>query len=151
MTRIALTLSFIALGLAAQAQQGNPGQHFIENWDIDGDGQVTLAEVTERRSDVFYTFDENEDGVLQPAEHDLFDEARANDMKENRMGKGQGMGQGQGRRNPANGMRREFTDANGDGQVTRDEFMAAVPAWFAAMDRNGDGAVTAQDFGRGGS
>ena len=149
MIRISLTAALIALGAMAHAQQGSPGLHFIENWDLDGDGQVTLAEATERRGDIFVTFDADDNGVLSPEEHDFFDEARANDMKEN--GMGQGMGKGMGRGNPANGMLRQFTDANGDGQVTRDEFMAAVPGWYARMDRNGDGTVTAEDFGpRGG-
>lgn len=140
---IALTLA-IALGATATyAQQGNPGGHFVENWDLDDDGQVTLAEATERRGDIFYTFDENEDGILQPAEHDAFDAARAADMAEN------GMGHGKGKMNPANGMLRKFTDANGDGNVTREEFMAAVPAWYERMDRNGNGTVTTADFGKG--
>ncbi|MDQ2093569.1 EF-hand domain-containing protein [Rhodobacteraceae bacterium 10Alg 79] len=118
------------------------GGHFIENWDIDGDGKVTLEEVTERRGDVFVTFDADEDGRLSSEEHDMFDEARANDIKE--MGGGQGQGNG---RNPANGMARVVTDTNKDGFVTREEFMAAVPAWFARMDKNGDGVVTQEDFG----
>lgn len=123
--------------------QGTPGAHFIENWDLDEDGQVSLAEVTERRGDVFYTFDADENGLLDAEEHDLFDEARAHDMQQN------GMGGGHGRNNPANGMKRSVTDADGDGQVSRAEFMAAVPAWFERMDRNADGVVTPEDFGRG--
>jgi Ca2+-binding EF-hand superfamily protein len=79
---------------------------------------------------------------MSPEEHDLFDEARAKDMAEKGVGGG-------GNRNPANGMLREVTDADGDGSVSREEFMTAVPAWFKAMDRNGDGVVTTADFGRG--
>ena len=90
MIRISLTAALIALGAMAHAQQGSPGLHFIENWDLDGDGQVTLAEATERRGDIFVTFDADDNGVLSPEEHDFFDEARANDMKENGMGQGMG-------------------------------------------------------------
>ncbi|WP_137703048.1 EF-hand domain-containing protein [Marimonas lutisalis] len=133
----------------ALAQQGTPGAHFIDAWDLDGDGQVSLAEATERRGDVFAAFDADEDGVLSPEEHDLFDEARANDMRDHGIG-GSGGGPGN-RHNPANCMLREVTDADGDGQVTREEFMQAVPAWYAVIDRNGDGTVTAQDFGRRGN
>ncbi|MEC3861514.1 EF-hand domain-containing protein [Mesobacterium sp. TK19101] len=164
---LAITALVLSTGMAF-AQQGNPGGHFVENWDLNGDGQVTLEEATERRGDVFTTFDSDENGILTAEEYDLFDEARANDMENNGMGHGNGGGQGQGQgkgqgqgggqghghgaadgmRNPANGMLREFTDANGDGEVTRDEFIASVPVWFENMDRNGDGVVTVADFGR---
>lgn len=144
MKSTALILTAILLSTtAAQAEQGNPGGHFIENWDLNEDGQVSLEEATERRTDIFATFDADENGVLNAEEHDLFDEARANDMKEN------GMGHGKGKGNPANGMLRKFTDANGDGSVSREEFMSAVPGWYAKMDKNGDGTVTAEDFGKG--
>lgn len=138
-----------ALALPAWASSHGGGQgsqmgsHFIENWDADGDGKVTLEEAMERREDVFAAFDADEDGRLSPEEHDLFDEARANDMKE--MGAtGQGGGTG---RNPANGMLRGVTDADKDGFVTRAEFLDAVPAWYERMDKNGDGIVTQDDFG----
>jgi hypothetical protein len=143
MPKSSMILALVFSATSAFAQQGNPGGHFVENWDLDGDGQVTLAEATERRGDVFVTFDADENGILTSEEHDLFDEARAQDMEQN------GMGHGGGGRNPANGMLRDVTDADGDGNVTREEFMAAVPAWFEAMDRNGDGVVTTADFGRG--
>lgn len=153
----ALTLTSAALLFCANvaAAQGNPGAHFIENWDLNADGQVTLAEATERRDNIFATFDADEDGALNAEEYDLFDEARANDMAENGMGGkgagqggGQGGGQGHGKMNPANGMMRKFTDVNGDGTVTRDEFMASIPDWYARMDKNADGTVTVEDFTR---
>ena len=40
-------------------------------------------------------------------------------------------------------------DVDGDGQVSRDEFLARTPDWFAKMDRDGNGSVTTEDFGRG--
>lgn len=39
-------------------------------------------------------------------------------------------------------------DANGDGAVTRAEFLAARSNNFAKYDRNGDGFIDAQDFPR---
>ena len=41
------------------------------------------------------------------------------------------------------GMRR--MDANGDGKVTREEFMQGHDAMFDAMDTNGDGVIDAEE------
>ena len=75
------------------------------------------------------------------------------------MGSGQGMGQGSGQGNgqglghgmggEEQGMGRVFNDVDGDDRVSREEFMARVPDWFAMMDRNGDGGITTSDFGPG--
>lgn len=143
MKRILLLSAAIALGTAALAQQGNPGAHFIENWDMNEDGQVTLAEASERRGDIFTTFDEDDDGLLSASDYALFDEARGN----NKQGRNRGQGRGQDRENQ--GMTIDFNDVNGDGQVSRDEFTARTKDWYAQMDRNGDGSITTADFGRG--
>lgn len=147
MKRILLLSAAIALGTAAIAQQGNPGGHFIENWDMNEDGQVTLVEATERRGDIFITFDEDDDGFLSASDYAMFDEARANDHAND--GQGQGRGRGHGQDREGQGMTMDFNDVNGDGQVSRDEFMARTKDWYAQMDRNGDGTITTADFGRG--
>lgn len=41
----------------------------------------------------------------------------------------------------------ESADANGDGLVTRDEFMSARAERFAKLDRNGDGFIDRADAG----
>ncbi len=151
MKRILLLTAAIALGTAAYAQQGNPGAHFIENWDANEDGQVTLAEATEKRSDIFFTFDEDDDGFLSTNDYAMFDEARVNDranMQQGGQGQGRGQGHGGGQDREGQGMSMEFNDVNGDGQVSRDEFMARTPDWYATMDRNGDTVITTADFGR---
>ncbi|WP_456390596.1 EF-hand domain-containing protein [Profundibacter sp.] len=149
MKRILLLTAAIALGTAAIAQQGNPGGHFIENWDTNEDGQVTLAEATERRSDIFTTFDEDDDGFLSASDYAMFDEARANDHANDGQGQGRGRGRGHGQDREGQGMTMDFNDVNGDGQVSRDEFMTRSKDWYAQMDRNGDGTITTADFGRG--
>ncbi|HHL19926.1 MAG TPA: EF-hand domain-containing protein [Aliiroseovarius sp.] len=132
----------LALGTSA-AQAQTPGAHFIENFDDNGDGQVTLEEVRTKRADIFYMFDQNEDGVLDSAEYDLFDETRAADHEN------EGNGRGKGRQ--GEGMARDLNDLNGDGVVTQEEFLDATDAWFTMRDRNGDGVLTTADFGpRGG-
>jgi len=168
MTRLPLlTAAFLMSATALCAQTGNPGAHFITNWDADGDGAVTLAEATAKREDVFTAFDADEDGRLSAEEYALFDEARANDQAEMRaemarnggqgQGQGQGLGQGQGAgqgpgqgigMNEENGMMLAFNDTNSDGFVAREEFVGRTPEWITLMDRNADGQVTADDFGR---
>ncbi|MBR9843434.1 MAG: EF-hand domain-containing protein [Rhodobacteraceae bacterium] len=137
----------VALALflaAAPAFSQTPAKMFLENWDLDGDGTVTMAEAKEKRADIFYTFDADENGTLDAEEYAVFDEARANDMEQMGMGKG---GKGKGAQ-AAQGMRREFTDLDGNGSVTRDEFLDSLADWFSRIDRNGDGMVNGDDFQR---
>ncbi|HGG06803.1 MAG TPA: EF-hand domain-containing protein, partial [Aliiroseovarius sp.] len=101
----------------------------------------TLDEVREKRGDIFYMVDQDEDNVLNSEEYDLFDATRAADQEANEEG---GYGNG---KNAGEGMTRQVTDLNGDGQVTREEFLASTDAWFAQKDRNGDGVITTADFG----
>lgn len=149
-------LTTLLLTGSAMAQGGNPGAHFIENWDENGDGVVILEEVKQKRGDVFYMFDQDEDGMLTAEEYVMFDETREADMateaeeQSNNGGGGQGKnGGGHGNeQRGAEGMSLEFNDANGDGQVSEEEFVSSADAWFATMDRNGDGELSRADFGR---
>lgn len=139
MKLIALTLA--ALLPIAAAAQGAPGSHFIENWDLDGDGAVTIAELTQKRGDVFYTFDYDENGLLDAQEYVFFDEARANDMK-NQGDQAQGkMGRVQ------EGMQMAFNETDGDGKVSEEEFLAKAADWLTLIDRDASGDVTSADFG----
>ena len=40
-------------------------------------------------------------------------------------------------------------DTDGNGIITRAEFVDGTPVWFAQRDRNGDGVITTADFGNG--
>ncbi len=133
------TVALLATSVAA----GTPGSGFITNWDLDESGAVSLAEVSEKRIDVFHTFDENGDGVITAAEYVAFDEARAADQENENQGKGNG-----GHGKASVGMTIEFNDVDGNGEVTMEEFTTQSAAWFEILDRNGDGEVTSADFGR---
>lgn len=143
MKTLALAILIATSASAAAAESTTPGAHFIQNWDIDGNGAVSLEDIKTRRGDVFLTFDSNEDGALDAEEYTFFDEARANDMKNNGS-----HGQAKGMRRASDGMTLAFNDTDGNGEVSRDEFLDRSADWFAMLDRNGDGSVTSEDFGR---
>ena len=126
--------------LAALAQE-TPGSHFIENWDLDGNGSVSSEEITERRGDIFVMFDQDENGMLSGEEYVLFDETRAADMENNAGGHGKGGGRMQ------EGLTLAFNDINTEGNVSKEEFVSNSAAWVAQIDRNGDGMITSADFG----
>lgn len=133
--------ALVALFPLSVAAQGAPGSHFIENWDLNADGTVTLAELEEKRGGVFYMFDADENGMLNADEYASFDEVRAADMEsqgDHAQGK---MGRVQ------EGMQMTFNDANGDGQVSEAEFFAKAADWLTIIDRDESGDVTSADFG----
>lgn len=140
MKNILLTTALLC-PMAAFAADGQPGSHFIENWDLDADGVVTLAELTEKRGDVFYTFDSDDDGILTADEYSYFDDARKVDMENNAEHAGGKMGKVQ------EGTTLAFNDTDGDGAVSRDEFLSHTTDWLALIDRDGSGDVTTADFG----
>ena len=139
-----LLISTVLISLSAVSAQaaGMPGAGFLENWDANANGSVTLAEVLEKRENIFYTFDESGDGVLTSEEYVAFDEARAADQANEARNGGGGHGKA------AMGMTLGFNDDDGNGEVTMEEFIGNSEAWFALLDRNVDGVVTSADFGR---
>lgn len=121
--------------------ENSPGAHFLENWDLDADGSVSLAELTERRGDIFTMFDMDKNGSLSTKEYILFDETRAADMKNNAESHGKAAGRMQ------QGLTLEFNDKDKNGEVSQQEFIDNTAEWLAQVDRNGDNAITSVDFG----
>ncbi len=137
----ALTALLATTAFASGNGGGNPGAGFLEEWDLNGDGQVTVEDVASRRSDIFVSFDADDNGVLDAEEYSFFDEARATSHD------GEDQGGHGGDRKAAVGMTLAFNDVDGDGSVTTEEFIGQSAAWLALVDRNGDGVVTVNDFG----
>ncbi|MCB2115827.1 MAG: EF-hand domain-containing protein [Rhodobacteraceae bacterium] len=147
-TILSAALAAVMLAGAAHAQQGIPGAHFIEQWDIDGNGDVTPEEAREKRGDVFVMFDQSEDGVFQPEEWAMIDEHLTAEDAAQGQGAAMGMGKGPGQFVRA-AMQAPFNDLDGDGAVTKEEFVKATDTLFGQLDRDGDGLLTVADFGRG--
>ena len=165
---------FTALSLPLAAEPGNPGAQFMHTWDVNEDGFVSLDEALDRREAIFTAFDANEDGILEDSEYAILDEARDHEPEPkgqqgqgfgqrqgqgNGQGRGMAMGQGQGRGHgglqgqpmgigAGFAMDRAEVDLNGDGIVTRAEFISSVEGWFASKDTDGDGRLSVADFGR---
>jgi len=179
---VALSAAFALTAGLAQAQTAvDPGVEFMAQWDVDGNGQVSLAEAREHRGDIFSMFDSDDNGSFSKDELAGIDEHKLMEIEAGMgpghqlpdgmqprqgmgpggkgMGPGQGKGpgaqqrmaqqggpMGQGLYQPAEEGMRMF-DTNGDGTVTRAEFVNGTDAWFAMRDSNRDGAITSDDFG----
>ncbi|MFN3723345.1 MAG: EF-hand domain-containing protein [Paracoccaceae bacterium] len=139
------------LSAPVYAQQGNPGAHMLDQWDADGDGQVTLDEATTKRGEVFFMFDLDTDGTLSAEDWAGVAQHMADEM--GAKGEGNGAGNGGGHNmGPGAAMHEAmtpgFNDADGDGTVTGAEFTQATQKLFPLLDRNADGVLTTADFGR---
>jgi len=109
----------------AQPQMRDPTQ-MLERADLDGDGRITRAEYTEARSRSFEQFDRNKDGYLDKA-----------DASGRRFGRNRGGGGAGERLQQA----MDFIDTDGDGRISRDEFVGGRAIMFDRADANGDNVI----------
>ncbi len=129
----------------------------VQGADTNGDGVLTNAEVMTVATAKFDALDKNGDGTLTLSELPKqmpMGEMRAKriaKMKEHRANNPEKAAEFKARREESR-MRRQSRmafiariDANGDEQVSREEFMAPVERRFAHADADGDGEVTAEE------
>lgn len=116
----------LAAGAAFAHEHGGRGEHLFHA-DSNNDGAVTRAEFDQARGAMFTRIDADHDGQLERGEH--------------HRGRGEGAGHHMG------GASRHMSeaDANHDGAISRDEFLARPLEMFARLDANNDGSISAQE------
>jgi len=100
---------------------GKGGKEGGARADTNGDGKITLDEVTAKMKARFTEFDKNKDGIVTSAE----------------------IGDGPKRLF-------ERADANKDDKVTLAEAQTALNAWFAKKDANNDKVISGDEMHHGG-
>jgi hypothetical protein len=117
-------MSVIAFGAVPASAQGNvdPAE-MMERADVNGDGNISWAEMTQSREKAFTKLDRNRDGSADKKDRPTFGGARFDEAM------------------------RTFApaDANRDGRISRSEFMNAPSPAFEAADTNNDRVVTAAE------
>lgn len=106
---------------------------------------LTKDEHETRTRERFAGLDKNSDGVIDAAEIEASFAERQNRGGWLRQRFGRGGPDQMGDRQPGQMLLRRF-DANKDGKVTKDEFLAKVKERFAEMDLNNDGKITDDDL-----
>ena len=142
--RLVLPAACLSVAGAAPcfAQTGEAA--FFDRFDADGDGRVTEAEVQAWRGSFFDIADGDLDGYVTRAELDAL-----RDAARERVGDGAGRGFGPRRRGGGGMARRdpiERHDADGDGRLTRAEFVEAPFQALERFDANGDGALSRDEL-----
>ena len=160
--KLAAIMALCGAALPALAQQPTdpavvPGQEFMTQWDLDGDGKVTLDEARSHRADIFAMFDSDSNGSFSAEELEGIDDFKLAQLDAGMgpghqrpeglqpgQGRGQGMGMGQGR---GMGQGQGMGRGAGQGQGMMGQgFFAPAQDQMMAFDGNGDGAVTQAEF-----
>ena len=102
------------------------GMRMMETYDTNGDGALTLDEITTERGKTFKQFDADGNGVLTLDEY----QGRWMDAMRERMVD-----------------RFQKHDDDGDGRISVDDFNKRFKRMMAWMDRNGDGKLDREDHG----
>jgi Ca2+-binding EF-hand superfamily protein len=118
-------VSLLVLPVTALSQGLGRGTDFLEKMDGDGDGRVTRDEFIAGRAELFAKRDRNSDGYL--------DRADLGKRAARRMGN---------RKSDA----RDRLDTNGDGKISKDEFVSGDTPMFGMADKNDDGVLDSKEL-----
>lgn len=137
---LAIVLAVAVLdGDAARAQEPGRGlDRIFDRLDADHDGVVIRAEVQAARGRMFDRLDANHDRVVTAAEA----EAARNQVQERAAGRLARFAERRAQK-PTQSERLAGLDRNGDGLVSRDEFVFGT-SWFDRLDTTGRGVTKAQ-------
>lgn len=123
--------------------------------DADGDRSVTRAEIDDLQAEMFVYMDRNGDGFLDNEDKSpihqrmrLIHEQRRAEAGEDGEGRHEGRRGGRGgRRGPGGGHNDHGrADADQDGRVSRDEFMATTGPLFDRLDANDDDVISPDEL-----
>ncbi|WP_321490016.1 hypothetical protein [uncultured Hyphomonas sp.] len=118
-----------------RATAGHSKRAFVETYDIDGDGNVTLAEFTAEREKGYHVRDADGDGTVHEEEYVSEYEGRL--VKELKERHDMQIKQAY--------VRFDVLDTDDDATITLSEFNASGDRMFSDLDTNGDGTVNEAD------
>ena len=142
-----------------RAEAQTKAETMFVRMDANSDGKLDTADHGARKAAMFDRMDANRDGQLSRTEFVDFKPApgaageghEGPDAGEHRMGERGGMGEHGGMRghhrrgHGMHGMMMRMADANKDGAVSRQEFVAGALTRFDQADANRDGTLTPEE------